>query len=99
MNTLEKSNTLYEQVDRAISTIRPYLETDGGDVRIVEITEDMVVVLELLGACGNCRMSTMTLKAGVEDAIKRAVPAITRVEAINITSPDDPDAQMPERLL
>lgn len=95
----EENTNLYQLVDNAIATIRPYLETDGGDVKILEITEDKTVRLELLGACGNCPMSTMTLKAGVEEAIKRAVPEIQRVEAINITAPDDPDAQLPDRLM
>ena len=97
-NTEEYTN-LYRLVDKAISSIRPYLEADGGDVKILEITEEKIVRLELLGACGNCPMSTMTLKAGVEEAIKRAVPEVLGVEAINITSPDDPDAQLPDRLM
>lgn len=95
MTKTQEYSGLYQRVDEAISTIRPYLETDGGDVKILEITDDMVVRLELLGACGTCRMSTMTLKAGVEDAIKRAVPEIKSVEAINITSPDDPEGTLP----
>ena len=95
MTGTEEKSLLYQQVEEAISSIRPYLETDGGDVKILEITEDMVVRLELLGACSNCRMSTMTLKAGVEEAIKRAVPSIRKVEAINLTALDDPNGQMP----
>jgi Fe-S cluster biogenesis protein NfuA len=74
-----------EQIEFALDTIRPYLEADGGNVRIVELTDDMVLRLELLGSCGSCPMSTMTLKAGVEEAIKRAIPEITRVEAVNLT--------------
>ncbi|SFT84749.1 Fe-S cluster biogenesis protein NfuA, 4Fe-4S-binding domain [Algoriphagus locisalis] len=76
---------LKEQIEFALDTIRPYLEADGGNVRIVELTEDMVLKLELLGSCGSCPMSTMTLKAGVEEAIKRAIPEIIRVEAVNLT--------------
>lgn len=76
---------LHERVETALNSIRPYLEADGGDVRVLEVTKDNLVRLELLGACGTCPMSTMTLKAGVEEAIKRAVPEITSVEAINIT--------------
>ena len=76
---------LKEQIEFALDTIRPYLEADGGNVRIVELTDDMVLKLELLGSCGSCPMSTMTLKAGVEEAIKRAIPEITRVEAVNLT--------------
>ncbi len=86
---------LYQKVDDALNNIRPYLEADGGNVKITEIDNDKVVRLELLGACGSCPMSTMTLKAGVEEAIKRAVPEITKVEAINITAPDDPNAKLP----
>lgn len=73
---------LRERVDRALDAIRPYLMADGGSVRIVDITPDMVVELELLGACGDCPMSMMTLRAGIEQAVKRAVPTITRVEAV-----------------
>ena len=83
-DTPEKKR-LYAEVLTALDKIRPYLEADGGDVKIVEISDDNVVMVELLGACGSCPMSTMTLKAGVEEAIKREVPEIKSVEAINIT--------------
>lgn len=76
---------LKSKIEFALDTIRPYLEADGGNVRIVEITDDMVLRIEMMGSCGSCPMSTMTLKAGVEDAIKRAIPEITKVEAINLT--------------
>jgi Fe-S cluster biogenesis protein NfuA len=83
-DTPEKKR-LYAEVLAALDKIRPYLEADGGDVKIVEISDDNVVMIELLGACGSCPMSTMTLKAGVEEAVKREVPEIKSVEAINIT--------------
>lgn len=86
--------TIHQKVEGALESIRPYLEADGGDVKILDI-QDGVVTLELLGACGSCPMSTMTLKAGVEETIKRIVPEITGVEAINITSVDDPNAKLP----
>lgn len=73
-----------DKIEQALDSIRPYLEADGGNVRAVELTKDMVLRLELTGACSSCPMSTMTLKAGVEEAIKRAIPEIIRVEAINI---------------
>ncbi|MFD2037457.1 NifU family protein [Belliella marina] len=73
-----------EKIEAALDSIRPYLEADGGNVRVVELTEDMVLRLELTGACSSCPMSTMTLKAGVEEAIKKAIPEIVKVEAINI---------------
>lgn len=73
------------RVNSAIDNIRPYLETDGGDVRVIEITEDLTVKLEMLGACGSCSMSSMTLKAGIEEAIRKEVPEIKEVLAINLT--------------
>jgi Fe-S cluster biogenesis protein NfuA len=91
--------TVFQKVEDALQNIRPYLEADGGDVKVLEVSDGGVVTLELLGACGSCPMSTMTLKAGVEEAIKRAVPEITAVEAINITSASDPTAQLPSRYL
>jgi Fe-S cluster biogenesis protein NfuA len=98
MQTMKKEK-IVKRVDEALDNIRPYLQTDGGNVKILELTDDMKVILELLGACGNCPMSTMTLKAGVEEAIKKSVPEITAVEAINVTSPDDPNAKLPENLV
>ena len=73
-----------EKIEEALDNIRPYLEADGGNVRVIELTEDMTLKLELLGNCGSCPMSTMTLKAGVEEAIKKAVPDIKKVVAINV---------------
>ena len=64
--------------------IRPYLQADGGNVSLIEITDDNIVKVELMGACKSCSMSLMTLKAGIEEAIKRAVPEIKSVEAINL---------------
>ncbi len=90
---------IHDRIDKALDSIRPYLETDGGNVKILDISDDLVVRLELLGACGSCPMSTMTLKAGVEEAIKKAVPEIKAVEAINITHPDDPNARLPDNML
>jgi Fe-S cluster biogenesis protein NfuA len=83
-NTLINPDLL-KRVETALDSIRPYLEADGGNVKILGITEDMVVQLELLGACGSCPMSAMTLKAGVEESIKKAVPEITGVMAVNMT--------------
>ena len=81
-HTHHDDDELRQQVDQALDSIRPYLMADGGSVRLVDITPDMVVELELLGACGDCPMSLMTLRAGIEQAVKRAVPIITRVEAV-----------------
>lgn len=75
--------SLVDEVETALDTLRPYLRADGGEVRLLDITPEMVVELELLGACGTCPMSMMTLRAGIEQAVKRSVPSISRVEAVN----------------
>ena len=90
--------SLLDRVEAALDTIRPYLLTDGGNVSVEEITPENIVKLRLLGSCGSCPMSIMTLKAGIEEAIKKAVPEITAVEAINLTAIDDPHAVLPENL-
>lgn len=90
--------SLQERVEEALDTLRPYLEADGGNVTIEEITSDNVVRLRLLGSCASCSMSIMTFKAGLEQAIQKAVPEIKSVEAINITDADDPNATMPQRV-
>ncbi len=90
--------TLHERVEQALDSIRPYLETDGGNVTIEEITPDNVVKLKLLGTCASCAMSIMTFKAGLEQAIKKAVPEITAVEALNLTDMNDPNAITPTRI-
>ncbi len=74
---------LIKKVENVIDQIRPYLEADGGNIRFVSLTEDNVVNVELLGACGSCPMSQMTLKNGVEQAMKKAIPEIKAVESIN----------------
>jgi Fe-S cluster biogenesis protein NfuA len=75
---------LKRKVKNIIEQVRPYLQQDGGDINFVEITDDMVVNVELTGACGSCPYSTMTLKNGVESTIRKALPEIKSVEAINI---------------
>ena len=77
-------NPFLARIEKALDQIRPYLEADGGNVKVLELTSDMVLKLELLGACGSCPMSTMTLKAGVEQSVLKAVPEIRAVEAINV---------------
>lgn len=78
---------LTERVEQALQSIRPYLIADGGDVAIEEITPEKVVRLRLLGNCGSCKMSFMTMKAGIEQAIMKAVPEITAVESVNLAEP------------
>ncbi len=75
-------NTLNERVLLALETIRPYLKADGGDVELVKVTPEGIVEVRLTGACSDCPMSQMTLRAGVERALIREVPGIRRVEAV-----------------
>jgi Fe-S cluster biogenesis protein NfuA len=74
--TLEKAEAILDQ-------LRPFLEADGGDMEIVEITDDYIVKVRLLGACSDCSMSHMTMKAGLEEALKKAVPEINKVIAVD----------------
>jgi Fe-S cluster biogenesis protein NfuA len=71
-----------EQVMKILDAIRPSLQADGGDVELVEITDDGVVRVRLRGACGSCPMSTMTLKMGIEKALKNQVPGVKEVERV-----------------
>lgn len=74
-----------QKVRLALDEIRPFLNEDGGDLNVVEITDDFVLRIEFTGACSSCSMNNMTFKNGVEDAIKRLVPEIKRVDPVNFT--------------
>ncbi len=74
---------LAEKVEIALNGMRPFLEADGGNVELVEITEDLEVRLRLVGNCSSCSMSAMTMKAGIESGIRNAIPEITKVTAVN----------------
>ncbi|HOF21465.1 MAG TPA: NifU family protein [Bacteroidales bacterium] len=71
--------TIKERVLNALNKIRPYLQADGGDIELLEITDDMSVRVKLTGACHGCPYSMMTLKAGVEKAVRQDVPEIKQV--------------------
>lgn len=74
---------LKSRVEEALNQLRPYLEADSGNVSLIDITDEMVVRLRFHGACSSCSMSTMTLKAGIEQTILRMVPEIKSVIAIS----------------
>ena len=80
--TNSQNAELIKKVENVIDQIRPYLEADGGNIRFVSLSDDNVVFVELLGACSGCPMSQMTLKNGVEQAVKKAIPEIKSVESI-----------------
>jgi Fe-S cluster biogenesis protein NfuA len=71
-----------ERVQEVIDEIRPMLQADGGDVELVEVSEDGVVKVRLTGACGGCPMSQMTLSRGIENRLKASIPEVTRVESV-----------------
>ena len=70
------------KIQEVIDRVRPMLQRDGGDVHLVEVTEDNVVRVKLTGACGHCPMSTMTLKGGIEAELKKSIPELKAVEAV-----------------
>ncbi len=76
---------IIQKVEDAIALLRPFLEADGGDMSLVEITDEYIVKVKLHGACRSCSMSMMTLKAGIEESVRRAAPEIKSVEAISIS--------------
>jgi len=80
MNT--EQNTLKEKVAKSLESIRPSLQADGGDVELVGVNNEGVVSVRLTGACRGCPMSTMTLKMGIERALRAQIPEVKRVEAV-----------------
>ena len=74
------------RLEQALDVIRPYLKTDGGDIKILDIDNKMVLKLEFLGNCSSCNINGMTLKAGVEEVVRKSVPEISKVEAVNLLS-------------
>ena len=73
---------LKEKVEKALDSIRPALQADGGNVELVDVTEDGVVKVKLTGACGCCPMSTYTLKMGIEQRLKEEIPEVKKVEQV-----------------
>jgi Fe-S cluster biogenesis protein NfuA len=78
----KEKKLMLEMVNSALNKIRPYLEADGGDITLEEITDEMVVKVKLHGACQGCPFSYQTLKAGVEQALRKEVPEITELVAV-----------------
>ena len=75
---------LIQKVQNVLEQVRPYLQADGGDIKLVNITDDNTVNVELTGACGSCAFSTVTLKNGVETTLKKVLPQIKEVVAVNL---------------
>lgn len=81
IETIEKTD-LKEKVENALNNIRPFLQSDGGNIELIDITDDMIAQVRLLGNCDGCKMSVSTMKAGVESTIKNFVPEIKAVIAV-----------------
>ena len=77
-----RKKELMQKIHVAIESVRPYLKADGGDVELIDLTEDLVVKVRLTGACGGCPFSMMTLKAGIEQAVRKNVPEIKELVAV-----------------
>lgn len=77
-----KGNKMKDKVQKVLETIRPFLQANGGDVELVEVTEDGIVKVRLTGACGNCPMSTHTLKMGIEKKLKKEIPEVKAAEQV-----------------
>jgi Fe-S cluster biogenesis protein NfuA len=73
---------MIEEIKKALDLVRPALQADGGDVELVEVTDDGIVKVRLKGACGSCPMSTMTLKMGIERTLKEKVPGVKEVVGV-----------------
>lgn len=73
-----------EEIKKALDSIRPFLQADDGDVELVDVSDDGIVTVKLIGACEICPMSIMTLRAGIERSLLRQVPGIRRVESVSI---------------
>lgn len=71
------------RIEDALQTVRPHLQVDGGDIEVVEVTDDMHVKIRWMGMCESCSMSAMTLRAGIAEAIRGKIPEIAGVEAVN----------------
>jgi Fe-S cluster biogenesis protein NfuA len=74
--------TLREKVEEALQKVRPSLQADGGDVQLVDVDDNGIVKVRLMGACGGCPMSQMTLKMGIEKVLKQNIPEIKAVESV-----------------
>lgn len=75
---------LRQRIDRALDELRPFLRSDGGDITVMAVKDDLTVEVELQGACAHCAQAAMTMRAGVEEAVRRAVPEVTQVIAVNM---------------
>lgn len=79
----EKKNKLLSRINKALDKVRPYLQADGGDISLIDVTDEMIVKVKLTGACYGCPFSMQTLKSGVEQALVKEIPEIKEVQALS----------------
>jgi Fe-S cluster biogenesis protein NfuA len=82
MSTTVELQALTHKVEEVLNTVRPYLQADGGDVEVVEVSEERDVLLKLTGNCSSCSMSEMTMTAGIEESLRRAIPDLGKIQAV-----------------
>ncbi len=80
---MENKEQILNRIEKGLELVRPYLQADGGDISLVELTDDLVVKVKMEGACGGCPFSVQTLKTGVEQAIRREAPEIKEVVSVD----------------
>jgi len=81
--SIKDKEQLLQKVEKALDDVRPHLAVDGGNVELVDVTDEMLVKIKWMGNCENCNMSAMTMRAGIEQSIRSKIPGITGVEAVN----------------
>ncbi len=80
---LEQKNDFIQRIETALDSIRPHLKIDGGNVEVVDLTEEMIVQIKWMGNCSACSMSAMTMRTGIEETLKAKVPEVKGVVALN----------------
>ena len=80
---MDEKEKILHNIEKALEEIRPYLKQDGGDVQVIDVTEDFTLQVRLIGACGTCEINTQTLKNGIEAVVKQHVPIIKEVVAVD----------------
>ena len=79
---MKYKETIIKKINESIEQLRPVLHADGGDMEFVDLTEDLIVKVRLLGSCSDCSMSHMTMRVGLEEALKKVAPEVKSVEAV-----------------
>ena len=87
MLQMRTKEEILQRIEMSLDTMRPYLKNDGGNIEVVELTDDMELRLRLLGTCETCPQSIFTMKAGIEEAVLKSVPEVKNVIAVNLTAP------------